>query len=44
MTVAIVLRMQRLPAARIAQLDVNRPNVWTAVVEEERTDIDKGAF
>ena len=29
-----------MPAARIAQLDVNRPNVWTAVVEEERTDID----
>jgi len=25
-------------------LDVNRPYVWTAVVEEERTYIDKRAF
>jgi hypothetical protein len=33
-----------LRAAPIAQLDVNRPNVWTAVVKEERAGIDKGAF
>jgi hypothetical protein len=32
----------RMPTPR--PLDVNRPYVWTAVVEEERTYIDKRAF
>jgi len=43
MTVAIVLRMTTFAGGAV-QLDVKRPNVWTAVVKEERTDIDKGAF
>jgi len=34
----------RVTCSTLGALDVNRRNVWTAVVEKERTDIDKGAF